>query len=208
MYLQNKYTKWYFSIITSALTRTNLGYTETHHIIPKSLGGSNNSLNLVKLTSREHYICHLLLTKMTDGINRYKMLHAVSSYISWSTKKHNRNIKINSRIIENLKKDRSSKMKEEMNLPENKRRSSEAAKLLWSNTEHRQKQSQIRKKLWEDIEYVKKMNNRKTTAKSVIINEIIYSSQREAATKLNLNQSTISRRCSSQDEKYANWKFL
>jgi len=40
------------------------GYTEIHHITPKCLGGSNNPLNLVKLTAREHFICHYLLTKI------------------------------------------------------------------------------------------------------------------------------------------------
>lgn len=39
-------------------------YTEKHHIIPRCLGGSNAKKNLVKLTAREHYICHYLLWKM------------------------------------------------------------------------------------------------------------------------------------------------
>jgi 5-methylcytosine-specific restriction endonuclease McrA len=67
MYLQNKYTRIYNSIIEQAKSRTLSGYTETHHIIPKSLGGSNNADNLVPLTAREHFICHRLLTKMTEG---------------------------------------------------------------------------------------------------------------------------------------------
>ena len=41
-----------------------LGYTEKHHIIPRSLGGGNTPENLIKLTAREHFICHLLLTHM------------------------------------------------------------------------------------------------------------------------------------------------
>ena len=40
------------------------GYVEKHHIVPKSLGGSNDASNLVKLTAREHFIAHLLLSKM------------------------------------------------------------------------------------------------------------------------------------------------
>lgn len=40
------------------------GYYEVHHIIPRSLGGNNSSNNLVRLTAKEHYTCHLLLTKM------------------------------------------------------------------------------------------------------------------------------------------------
>lgn len=67
MYLQNKYTKIYYNIVDRAKSR-NLSkhtYTEKHHIIPRSLGGSNSKNNLVNLTAREHRLCHLLLPKMT-----------------------------------------------------------------------------------------------------------------------------------------------
>jgi hypothetical protein len=37
------------------------GYSEKHHIIPKSLGGSDDKDNLVLLTAKEHYIAHALL---------------------------------------------------------------------------------------------------------------------------------------------------
>ena len=36
-------------------------YYEKHHIIPKSIGGSDIDNNLVKLTYKEHYIAHKLL---------------------------------------------------------------------------------------------------------------------------------------------------
>jgi len=77
MYLQNKYTKWYYNIIDNANSRKiSEGYFEQHHIIPKSIGGSNSPNNLVNLLPKEHFICHLLLTKMVDGINRRKMWYA------------------------------------------------------------------------------------------------------------------------------------
>ena len=45
--------------------RTNFeGYGEKHHIIPKCLKGGNEKPNIVKLTAEEHFIAHLLLTKM------------------------------------------------------------------------------------------------------------------------------------------------
>jgi hypothetical protein len=34
-----------------------------HHIIPRSLGGSDEVSNLIRLTPREHYIAHLILWK-------------------------------------------------------------------------------------------------------------------------------------------------
>jgi len=42
-------------------------YTEKHHIIPKSLGGSNKKSNIVALSAREHFIAHCLLAKIYGG---------------------------------------------------------------------------------------------------------------------------------------------
>ena len=52
-------------------------YYEKHHIIPKSCGGSNNKENLILLTFKEHYVAHLLLTKIYDGELKRKMLFAL-----------------------------------------------------------------------------------------------------------------------------------
>lgn len=47
-------------------------YTEIHHIIPKSLGGTDAKTNLVRLTAKEHFICHRLLVKIQRiGTNQY-----------------------------------------------------------------------------------------------------------------------------------------
>lgn len=76
-FINNKYTKIYYAIIEKAKTINRLDeYTEKHHIIPKSLGGSNEKDNLVALTGREHFICHILLTKMLEGPLRKKMIFA------------------------------------------------------------------------------------------------------------------------------------
>jgi hypothetical protein len=42
-------------------------YTEGHHILPKSMGGSNESKNIVYLTAREHYLAHFLLWKLHEN---------------------------------------------------------------------------------------------------------------------------------------------
>lgn len=36
-------------------------YMEVHHIIPRSLNGTNDHSNLVHLTPKEHFVCHHLL---------------------------------------------------------------------------------------------------------------------------------------------------
>ena len=60
----------------NAKSRILSGYKEQHHILPKSLGGSDDISNLVFLTAKEHFICHCLLTKMTTGPSYHKMLRA------------------------------------------------------------------------------------------------------------------------------------
>tara|TARA_R110000744_G_scaffold337669_1_gene442848 strand:+ start:161 stop:745 length:585 start_codon:yes stop_codon:yes gene_type:complete len=40
------------------------GYTERHHVIPRSLGGSDDSSNLVYLSAKAHYLSHYLLYKI------------------------------------------------------------------------------------------------------------------------------------------------
>lgn len=77
--LEGKYTKWYYSIISSSKANPAKDvYTERHHIIPRSLGGSDDEDNLVDLTAKQHFICHLLLTKMFEvgSFEYYKMIHA------------------------------------------------------------------------------------------------------------------------------------
>lgn len=68
MFEQNKYTEVYYKIIDRAKNRVLVNqYTENHHIIPKSMGGKRTRDNEVKLTAKEHYICHLLLIRMVSS---------------------------------------------------------------------------------------------------------------------------------------------
>lgn len=45
-----------------------MGYLETHHIVPRCMGGSDNSDNLVKLTPEEHYLAHQLLVRIYPSV--------------------------------------------------------------------------------------------------------------------------------------------
>lgn len=62
------YEKIYNQLIEKAkprgLNRKSVDYyTEIHHIIPRSMGGSDEKSNLVMLSGREHYMAHMLLWK-------------------------------------------------------------------------------------------------------------------------------------------------
>ena len=77
-------------------------YGENHHIVPKSLGGLDNDNNIVRLTAREHFISHLLLSEIyeRESFEWYKMNHAFQMMCLSSNKQLRY---INSRIYE-LKK--------------------------------------------------------------------------------------------------------
>lgn len=72
------YKKIYEKLIERCVKRSygkNDGdYLERHHIIPRCLNRSDDDNNLVYLTGREHYIAHLLLSKIH---NTYELLMAV-----------------------------------------------------------------------------------------------------------------------------------
>jgi hypothetical protein len=99
----------YNNLINNALAmgrtkKTNDGL-DRHHIIPKSLGGSNDASNLVLLTGKEHYLAHKLLVKMHIGADRKKMIYA----LWWMSKtkitgKHSNKTRITSRNYEHSRK--------------------------------------------------------------------------------------------------------
>jgi hypothetical protein len=100
MFIENKYTKIYYQIINRAIDRDLSGYSERHHIIPKSLGGSEENSNKIFLTAREHLLCHLLLTKMVIGEAIYKMHWALSFMQCGSKIFHSGRMKSTSRVYE------------------------------------------------------------------------------------------------------------
>jgi ribosomal protein S17E len=105
IFLNNKYTKWYFNIIEKVKDRNSFfDYIEIHHIIPRSLGGNDSEENLVNLTAKEHFICHLLLTKMTTGLHKSKMIYALNLMMFCSTEEQDRYLPC-SRIYEYIRQE-------------------------------------------------------------------------------------------------------
>jgi len=114
IFIDNKYTKWYYSIINRAKSRQlpEEIRTQTHHIIPQSFfkkivrkgrkgwldGDPEEPTNKVRLTLREHLICHWLLTKMISGDGRYRMVAALKLMIN-NNKKSSRMYEYCNRLI-------------------------------------------------------------------------------------------------------------
>lgn len=99
--IQNKYTKWYIQICKNSQLRASsrkeaksiLGFTEAHHILPKSFGlcGTKDSSNLAYLTTKEHFIVHHLATKMFDNNFKFKMIEALAQFKQGRAEKLNAN---------------------------------------------------------------------------------------------------------------------
>lgn len=106
MFLKNKYTKYYYSIINKSKKRKlKIKFIERHHIIPKCIGGSDNKNNITILTTREHFLVHLLLTKIQTNIyNKNKIDYAFWCMCNgFTSKNQKRNYILSSRQYENIK---------------------------------------------------------------------------------------------------------
>jgi len=107
IFIDNKYTSWYYNIVNNAKSRTITGYTEKHHIIPKSCGGTNSKDNLVALSAKEHFICHLLLTKAVSNEYRSKMVYAFHGLKAKQPKqlRYSSNLQITAKLYQRLKEE-------------------------------------------------------------------------------------------------------
>lgn len=83
------YDKLYNNLIITAKNRPlDSGYYEEHHIIPKCMGGSNDTDNLVLLSAREHFIAHQILIKIYPG--NQSLIKAANMMCCFSTSQVNR----------------------------------------------------------------------------------------------------------------------
>ena len=210
IFISNKYTRWYYAIISRAQTRTLEIYTEKHHIVPKSLGGTNTMNNLVKLSAREHFICHLLLTKMTSGKDRYRMLQAAEAFTKWASSKHQRTVKVNSRLFELLKIQKSRALKDLWATDSGYRTQalSGLTKLV-NNLEHQTKMSTRRKELWKDATYKVKMSQRPPQpSKKVMVCGVEYQSLAEVSVAFGITTNNVCKRCLSNSATFSDWYYI
>jgi len=130
MFIKNDAYNQYYSIINNAeaiCPRTMKkkdamlirGYIEDHHIIPKSLGGSDQINNKVWLTAAEHFTCHRLLTEMTTDAENGKMWSALWRMMNKQSQNQDRNYTISpeeyAEAREQNAKNHSSRMKGSLN---------------------------------------------------------------------------------------------
>jgi hypothetical protein len=129
----NKYFYWYYNIINNRINNPPAGYFEKHHVIPKCLGGSNDPSNIVHLTAREHFICHLLLVKITTNDANKKMRRAAGMFKMATSRVHRKPTPRQYEIIRKI----TSNLPNPMNNPEVKQKhlDSIARKVGYANHE-------------------------------------------------------------------------
>lgn len=185
MFISNKYTKWYFNIINSRKERIfELNeYFESHHIIPKSIGGTNRKDNIIKLTAKEHFVCHRLLVKMTEGKEKLKMSYALKCMMNQENK-HQKRHKISGRhyqqIILEIKKVLSENTKGKNNHFYGKKHTNETKEYMSKMRKERSKQGLIEGMMNKNHSDETKQKIRETSIKQ-FSNELNREVQRQKA---------------------------
>jgi len=146
----NKYQKWYDKLIDRARNRTIEGYVERHHIVPRSLGGTNEEGNLVDLTAREHLVAHMLLPRFVE--NKAPMWLAVYMMMHTQGRKHT------GRLYEQAKIEFRGICKSRKYSPETLAKMSAAKKGRKKSPEHIAKMSATRKGKKKSPETLAKMS--------------------------------------------------
>lgn len=156
------YKKHYDLLIETRRNRILLegDYYEKHHIIPKSMGGSDDDSNLISLTPREHFIAHWLLWRIYKNkemafafyamVNMAKNQEVKSSRIYEEAKMARRDF-----IIENNKKYHKGKKLSE----EEVKRTSDFFKSLIRTEEHKKNISRSLSGKKKTMEHRKKISD-------------------------------------------------
>lgn len=223
------YIRIYNNIIQKAMSRVVLEetYYEKHHIEPKCISRNNNADNLVKLTAKEHFICHKLLCKIYKNTeHEAKLLHALLGMCrSWYSKYHKRARynKITAATYETLRNRLYGKegLLKGANSPIYGRKHSkesielmrEKVKLSWlsgsrKSVNYRKPHSEETKLKMSLYRKNKKVGKDNPNAKKCCIDGVIYDSVADAGKALGVKPNTIQRRIYSFSAKFKQYYYL
>jgi len=171
------YERIYYQLCERSLARKWKKFTyERHHIVPKSMGGTDVKSNLAVLTPREHALAHLLLVRFLSGEHKAKMIYALKSMIGFrnatrqqlTTKQYDTLRK----VYQTQKQSPEYRAMASANTtkqwtPERRAAVAEKARQQWatgpkresfSSNEYRAKKSRQTKERWQDPEFAKKQS--------------------------------------------------
>jgi hypothetical protein len=163
----NIYLQRYNKLISHYKTLTLEGYTETHHILPRCMGGDNSPENLVKLTAKAHFVAHHLLCKAYP--NNRKLLHAFGRFVQsndriqrqFTARMYDQAKKAISEAVRGTKRpymvERNKARKGEKRSEEHKRKVSEKLKGRKLTDEHKAKLTEANRKKAKDPQFIEKL---------------------------------------------------
>ena len=162
------YNKSYQRFIESKSNRPLIkqpGY-EFHHILPRSLGGSNSKDNLVKLTHEEHLKAHEYLAMMYEGESKTKMEIALGAMKSdrtiqrkaslklWKQDSYRqRQVEVHKEYAKNNRDEYSNEMKRRWQDPEFRAKILASRRKVYDDPEWKKRTSMKRRLKWQDPEY-------------------------------------------------------
>lgn len=199
------YYKIYNQLIERAKQRKSVdGYTEIHHIIPRSEGGTDESDNLVKLTGREHFIAHKLLWMENPTFSRCAAFMMMSNYrgISWGS------------AYELGRKQFNESLEHPLRNPTVREKQLEAIMGKPKSKEHRKKISEANKGKPKSKEHIENMkaslpdrsgSNNPNKGKPVIVDGVEYANQRRAAESIGIKYNVMNHRMKS--DSYPNYIY-
>lgn len=157
---------------THRLNKSKTVFTELHHILPKCLGGTDCCNNLIRLTGKEHFIAHRLLSKIHHDSKPLSLAVLLMSRIGSYTIHSSREIErlrqlASSYSSESLKekwcdedyaREMSGLMRELWSTPEFRKKVSDSLKETFNKPEMKSKVKKARTELWETPEYRQAMD--------------------------------------------------
>lgn len=150
------YFEKYERFINRAKSKTPVGYTEKHHILPKSLGGRDVSENLVVLSFVDHVIAHYFLAKAVGGEMWVPLMYMLRA-------KNRADIealpvvRIKAKRLEEIRTGQADHTRDRWKSDDNKKAMSSAIRKSRSTAESKKKTSKASKQLWESDEHKKRM---------------------------------------------------
>lgn len=174
MYLENKYTRWYLTLIKDAQSKnrkkSDEEYYESHHIIPRCMGGTEEVL----LTAKEHYIAHLLLCRMTAGSDKHKMINALIKMAYSNSEGQKRYTARSYSLVRKLIAEKNSEMFRGVPKSERAKKNMKGRSGTWKrNEEHRRATSERQKGVWAgDKNIAKRPDVRKKLSDRMLGNKI------------------------------------
>lgn len=133
----NRYLKFIDALKNQSID----GYSEKHHVLPRSMGGDDSTSNIVKLTARQHFVAHWMLWKAFGGsmTTAFNYMNGVKRYGK----------RINSKTAELLKHQEIERQKQKTFSTETRQKMSQAKLGKSLSAEHIEnvRQAQLGRKL-------------------------------------------------------------